>query len=443
MTSPRLAFALATLLVGPLAAADPKPNFVFINIDDLGYADVGPFGSKINRTPNLDRMAREGRKLTTFYAAPVCSPSRAALMTGCYPKRCLPIPHVLFPGNDVGLSPNEVTVAEVLKAAGLRHGHRRQVAPRRPAGVPAQQAGLRPALRPAVLERHGPGRGRRQERPRQAAPEAEGPGPAAAAAASQRDGGQAGASGRPAVARRAVHRPRPWGSSRTTRTSRSSCTWPTTPSTSRSTPARSGPGSRRTASSRTGWRRWTGASAGSSTLSASTGCRERTLVIFTSDNGGTPRSVNAPLRGHKGEHVRGRRAGARHRLVAGQDPGRHGDRRGPGDVRHPADVRGPGRRQGSDRPHDRRGGHLAAPRRGGGREAGARDLLLLPRAPAGGRPPRRLEAARRQPGGQGGHQRPALHARGCTTSRRTSARRRTWRRPTRRSSGSSSGWSRP
>lgn len=99
-------------------AAAQKPNFVVINIDDMGYADIGPFGSTINRTPHLDRMAKEGRRLTSFYAAPVCSPSRASLMTGCYPKRCLPIPHVLFPGNDVGLSPNEVTVAEVLKEAG-------------------------------------------------------------------------------------------------------------------------------------------------------------------------------------------------------------------------------------------------------------------------------------------------------------------------------------
>ncbi len=63
-------------------------------------------------------MAKEGRKLTSFYGAPVCSPSRAALMTGCYPKRALPIPHVLFPANDVGLSPKEVTVAKVLKAEG-------------------------------------------------------------------------------------------------------------------------------------------------------------------------------------------------------------------------------------------------------------------------------------------------------------------------------------
>lgn len=100
------------------AAAAEKPNFVVINIDDLGYADIGPFGSKINRTPNLDRMAKEGRKLTSFYAAPVCSPSRAALMTGAYAKRALPIPHVLFPEGATGLSPKEITIAEVLKGAG-------------------------------------------------------------------------------------------------------------------------------------------------------------------------------------------------------------------------------------------------------------------------------------------------------------------------------------
>ena len=106
----------------PVAAARSKPNFIFINIDDLGYADIGPFGSSLNRTPHLDRMAREGRKLTSFYAAPVCSPSRASLMTGCYPKRALPIPHVLFPGDAIGLAPAEVTVAEVLKTAGYATG---------------------------------------------------------------------------------------------------------------------------------------------------------------------------------------------------------------------------------------------------------------------------------------------------------------------------------
>lgn len=109
---------LAAALAALTARAAEKPNFIVINIDDLGYADIGPFGSKLNRTPNLDRMAKEGRKLTCFYAAPVCSPSRSALMTGCYPKRVLPIPGVLFPAGAVGLNPKERTVAEVLKDAG-------------------------------------------------------------------------------------------------------------------------------------------------------------------------------------------------------------------------------------------------------------------------------------------------------------------------------------
>ena len=115
-----LLLALVSVVL-PVFAADPtspRPNFIVISIDDLGYADIGPFGSTINRTPNLDRMAREGRKFTSFYAAPVCSPSRAALLTGCYAKRALPIPHVLFPADAVGLSPKEITVAEVLKDAG-------------------------------------------------------------------------------------------------------------------------------------------------------------------------------------------------------------------------------------------------------------------------------------------------------------------------------------
>src|SRR3954467_13824776 len=118
---------LAALFLAALFSAMPgatsaeqisdRPNFVIINIDDLGYADIGPFGSN-NRTPHLDRMAREGRKLTSHYAAPVCSPSRAALMTGCYPKRVLPIPGVLFPASAVGLNPAETTIAEILHDAG-------------------------------------------------------------------------------------------------------------------------------------------------------------------------------------------------------------------------------------------------------------------------------------------------------------------------------------
>ncbi|MBI5766370.1 MAG: sulfatase [Verrucomicrobia bacterium] len=110
------AFSLA--LVVSLSAADaPRPNLIVINIDDLGYGEIGPFGGR-NRTPHLDRMAAEGRKLTSHYAAPVCSPSRASLMTGSYAKRALPIPHVLFPAGAVGLNPAERTIAEVLKDAG-------------------------------------------------------------------------------------------------------------------------------------------------------------------------------------------------------------------------------------------------------------------------------------------------------------------------------------
>ena len=112
-----LAIPLVLICLQFTTALADQPNIIMINIDDLGYADIGPFGST-NKTPNLDRMAKEGRKLTSHYAAPVCSPSRAALMTGSYAKRALPIPHVLFPAAEVGLHPDEVTVAELLKGAG-------------------------------------------------------------------------------------------------------------------------------------------------------------------------------------------------------------------------------------------------------------------------------------------------------------------------------------
>ncbi len=99
------------------AAAIPRPNFILILADDLGYGDIGPFGSKSNRTPNLDRMAREGMKLTSFYAAPVCTPSRAQILTGCYAKR-VSLPNVIFPAAPVGLSAKEATIAELLKPSG-------------------------------------------------------------------------------------------------------------------------------------------------------------------------------------------------------------------------------------------------------------------------------------------------------------------------------------
>jgi arylsulfatase A len=99
------------------AAAANKPNFVVILIDDMGYGDIGPFGSKVNRTPNLNRMAGEGMKLTSFYCAPVCTPSRAQMMTGCYAKR-VSLPVVINPGCPYGLSAKEHTVASLLKEQG-------------------------------------------------------------------------------------------------------------------------------------------------------------------------------------------------------------------------------------------------------------------------------------------------------------------------------------
>ena len=79
-----------------------KPNVILINCDDLGYGDIGCYGSDINSTPHIDRMAGEGLKLTDFYmASPVCSPSRAAMLTGCYPQR-VGIPAVLMPTSEIG-----------------------------------------------------------------------------------------------------------------------------------------------------------------------------------------------------------------------------------------------------------------------------------------------------------------------------------------------------
>lgn len=95
-----------------------KPNFVIIFTDDQGYQDVGCFGSPNIETPNLDRMAAEGMRFTDFYvAASVCSPSRAALLTGCYPPR-VGITKVLFPKDNIGLNPEEITIADILKGQG-------------------------------------------------------------------------------------------------------------------------------------------------------------------------------------------------------------------------------------------------------------------------------------------------------------------------------------
>ncbi len=101
------------------AAPPNPPNIVFIYADDLGYGDLGCYGSAI-RTPHLDGMAAEGVRFTQFYSAnPVCSPSRAALLTGRYPTRA-GVPQVLFPTDTTGLPDSETTIAQVLKPLGYK-----------------------------------------------------------------------------------------------------------------------------------------------------------------------------------------------------------------------------------------------------------------------------------------------------------------------------------
>ena len=101
-----------------------RPNFIVILCDNLGYGDLGCFGSTKQRTPSVDRMAAEGMRLTSFYVTSgVCTPSRASLMTGCYPRRVSMHVNahggaVLFPADAKGLHPDEVTIAKLLKAKG-------------------------------------------------------------------------------------------------------------------------------------------------------------------------------------------------------------------------------------------------------------------------------------------------------------------------------------
>ena len=117
----RLLLLLALAAPGLLAAPSaPRPNIIFIMADDLGYGDIGPFGQKLIRTPNIDQLAAEGTRFTHYYAGgSVCSPTRSVLMTGQHTG------HTRIRGNHgqaglsrVPLRAEDVTVAEVLKHAG-------------------------------------------------------------------------------------------------------------------------------------------------------------------------------------------------------------------------------------------------------------------------------------------------------------------------------------
>lgn len=112
------AFLMLLFLCMPLLGSDDLPNIIILFADDQGYADIGCFGAEGFETPHLDKMAEEGRKFTSFYSASsICTPSRAALLTGCYPVRN-GMTEVLFPWSEEGMNENEVTIAEVLKGKG-------------------------------------------------------------------------------------------------------------------------------------------------------------------------------------------------------------------------------------------------------------------------------------------------------------------------------------
>lgn len=116
---PMLRVASLLLLLTASAAAADRPNFIVVFTDDQGWGDLGVQGHPDIRTPNIDRLARDGIRFTSFYAAPFCGPSRAAIMTGSYPPRVsLSFNH--GPKSKTGIHPDEQTVAELLRDAGYR-----------------------------------------------------------------------------------------------------------------------------------------------------------------------------------------------------------------------------------------------------------------------------------------------------------------------------------
>ena len=147
---------LGFLISGSIAQSGEvrAPNVVILLADDLGYGDLGCYGHPTIHTPHLDRMAAEGIKLTQYYAAPLCTPSRAALLTGRLPIRS-GLNHVLYPTSTGGIPDDEITLAEALKARGyatmcIGKWHLGHLPPYLPA--PAR---LRPLFRHSVQQRHG------------------------------------------------------------------------------------------------------------------------------------------------------------------------------------------------------------------------------------------------------------------------------------------------
>lgn len=118
---------LAALLLAAVAlgcsdaGTERPPNVVVFLTDDQGYGDVAAYGATDVATPSFDRLAAEGMRLTSFYSAPTCTPSRAMLLTGAYGQR-VSVPPAYYPWSDDGLAPNEITIAEMLRERGYATG---------------------------------------------------------------------------------------------------------------------------------------------------------------------------------------------------------------------------------------------------------------------------------------------------------------------------------
>ena len=143
------------------AGSARPPNFVIILADDMGYGDIGAFGAPNIRTPRLDAMAAQGQKWTNFYVQPVCSPSRAALLTGRLPVRKRHVRDAVGPlarrlprQRRAGPAARRGDDRRSPQVGRLHHRHDRQMASRPAAAVPADEARLRFVVRPAVLARH-------------------------------------------------------------------------------------------------------------------------------------------------------------------------------------------------------------------------------------------------------------------------------------------------
>ena len=116
----RLGIAFAVLAFCSATVLAEKPNVIIFFADDLGYGDLSCYGQTGYKTPNLDRLASEGIRLTSFMSASSgCSPSRASLLTGSYPQR-VGVPTVLGPNSKIGLNPAELTIADLTRAEGYR-----------------------------------------------------------------------------------------------------------------------------------------------------------------------------------------------------------------------------------------------------------------------------------------------------------------------------------